>query len=42
MQASKYSQEYWTNHINAWKASGLTQAEYSKQNKDSITNNKLI
>jgi hypothetical protein len=41
MQASRHPKEYWTNHINAWKASGLTQANYCNLNKDSITLNQL-
>jgi hypothetical protein len=41
MQAPRHPKEFWTNHIDAWKASGLTQAEYCSQNKDTITLNQL-
>ncbi len=31
MQAPQETQNYWSKHINAWKASGLTQAAYCEQ-----------
>lgn len=40
MQASQETQNYWSKHINAWKASGLTQAAYCEQ--QNLNLNQLI
>lgn len=40
MQTSQQTEEYWTNQIEAWKASGLTQAAYCDQNN--INLNQLV
>lgn len=40
MQAPQQTEEYWTDHINAWKSSGLTQADYCDQHN--LTLNQLV
>ena len=40
MQASQQTEEYWTDHVETWKASGLTQADYCDQNN--IKLNQLV
>lgn len=40
MQISQQTEEYWKNHVEAWKTSGLTQAVYCDQNN--IKLNQLV
>jgi len=40
MQTSQQTEEYWTNHVEAWKLSGLTQVVYCDQNN--INLNQLV